>query len=210
MRSAVAAALAAALCMSVGLAPLFIGTLPVFLPPVSRALAWGAAIYPQSALAAGVTSALTGPVIGYLIDRFGVRPVVMLGLLAWASSLFGLSTLNGSRMQLIGIGILIGMTGAACGPIALAKVVAGWFERHRALVLGFVLSAAPAISTALMVLVANALITSYGWRFSYRVFALGVLCLALPRDASIHAGGPGTVRPTQHGDRAGRPGRADG
>lgn len=191
MSKGIGAAFACALCMSLGMPVLFMGTFPLFLQPVSEEFAWGAGIYPQAALIAGTTGALVGPVIGQLIDRFGVRPVMFVSLLGWAASLIGLSFLDGSQLQLRCISALMGIISAGCGPIALAKVVAGWFDRHRGLALGIVLSAAPAVATAIMLVVTNALLGSYSWRFSYRAFAVVVVCLVLPtvwllmREASV-------------------------
>lgn len=180
MSKAVTAAIAGGICMSLGLAPLFIGTFPLFLQPVSNELGWGAAIYPQSALVSGAASALIGPVVGHLIDRFGVRPLMFIGLVSWAGCLTGFSTMNGSQFQMLAWSVLMGVTASTCGPIAVAKVVAGWFDRHRGFALAIVLSAAPAITTAIMVVAAGRLIDAYGWRATYQVFAAGVIVIGLP------------------------------
>jgi cyanate permease len=131
-------------------------------------------------LTAGVAGALAGPFIGQLIDRFGVRPIMLLSILGWAASLVWLSFLNGSQLQMLIISAVMGIAAAGCGPIALAKVVAGWFDRHRGLALGIVLSAAPAVATAIMVVVTNVLLAEHSWQFSYRAFAVVVLCLVVP------------------------------
>lgn len=178
--SSVGVAFACALCMSLGLAPLFIGTLPVFLPHVTAAMGWGAAIYPQAALTAGLAGAVLGPVTGRLLDQFGVRTVMMFGLLFWAASLFAMSWLNSSHALLLAYAAFMGVSASACGPIALAKVVAGWFDRNRGLALAIVLSAAPAIMTAVFVLVAEKLVGVVGWRNTYRVFGALVVCVAIP------------------------------
>jgi cyanate permease len=180
MSKGIGAAFACALCMSLGLAPLFMGTFPLFLQPVSNEFGWGSGIFPQSALTAGVAGALAGPFIGQLIDRFGVRPIMLLSILGWAASLVWLSFLNGSQLQLLIISAVMGIMAAGCGPIALAKVVAGWFDRHRGLALGIVLSAAPAVATAIMIVVTNALLAEHSWQFTYRAFAVVVVCVVVP------------------------------
>jgi predicted MFS family arabinose efflux permease len=166
--------------MSLGLAPLFIGTLPVFLPHVSSGLGWGAATFPQAALTAGVAGAVAGPFIGRLLDEYGVRRLMIGGLIMWAASLFAMSTLGGSRTQLLAYSIVMGVAAGACGPIAFAKVIAGWYDRHRGFAMAVVLSAAPAIMTAAFVLAADWLIGLYGWRSTYRLFAAVVVCVAVP------------------------------
>jgi predicted MFS family arabinose efflux permease len=176
----IGAAFACALCMSLGLAPLFIGTLPVFLPHVSAEMGWGAAVFPQAALTAGLASALVGPFTGGLLDQFGVRKVMLTGLLCWAASLFAMSWLTSSHAQLLGCAALLGVSASACGPIALAKVVAGWFDRHRGVALAIVLSAAPAIMTAVFILIAQRLVGSVGWRVTYGVFSVLIVCVAMP------------------------------
>jgi predicted MFS family arabinose efflux permease len=166
--------------MSLGLAPLFMGTLPVFLPHVSAEMGWGAAIYPQAALTAGLAGALLGPVTGRFLDQFGVRRVMMIGLLFWATSLFAISWVNSSHALLLVVAAFMGVSASACGPIALAKVVAGWFDRNRGVALAIVISAAPAIMTAVFVLVAEKLVGVVGWRIAYRVFGALVVCVAIP------------------------------
>ena len=202
MSKAYAAAFACALCMSLGLAPLFMGTFPLFLQPVSQELGWGAAIYPQAALVAGMSGALLGPIIGQLIDRFGVRPMMFVGLLGWAASLVGMSFLDGSYLAMLIMAVFMGITSAICGPISFAKIVAGWFDRNRGLALGIVLSAAPAIATAIMVVVARSTIAEFGWRFSYRAFAAGVVLLGIPTAYFL-------MHEARVSDRAGTPGAAD-
>lgn len=167
-------------CMSLGLAPLFMGTFPLFLQPVSQTFNWGAATYPQSVLFVAMAAAIAGPFVGRLIDRWGARPIILLSLLVWASSVFALSLLNGSPTQMFVIAVFMGVSAAACGPIALAKIIAGWFDRHRGLALGIVLSATPAIVTALLIVMTDPLIATYGWRNTYRIFAAAVVCIAVP------------------------------
>jgi cyanate permease len=208
MSKGIGAAFACALCMSLGMAPLFMGTFPLFLSPVSKEFGWGAAIFPQAALISAAVAALAGPFVGQLLDRFGARPIMLLGLVGWAASLIGLSLLNGSQLQLAGIAVVMGIVSVGCGPVALAKVVAGWFDRHRGLAMGIVLSAAPALATAIMIFAVNTLLADHDWRFSYRVLAASVVCLGIPatllflREAPVAAAtGKPNAEPSGHGLR---------
>lgn len=172
--------IASAICMGLGMAPLFFGTFPLFLLPVSREFGWGAAIFPQSIMIAGCVGALSGPVVGRCIDAVGVRKVMLPGLVVWATSLFCMSYIRGSIPLLYVVCVVLGVAAACCGPIALAKVISGWFDRRRGLVLNLVLSAAPAVSTAILLLLARFLIETRGWQVGYRVLAAIVFVVTLP------------------------------
>lgn len=179
MSRALGAAFGSAVCMSLGL-PLFMGTFPLFLKPVSEEFGWGAEVYPQAAFVLATTMALVGPAAGRLVDRLGVRPVLLVGLVGWSLSLASLSWLSGSKIQLLSIAVLMGICCAACGPVAYAKVVAGWFDRHRGLALGIVLNGAPALVTAILIAITTILLAHQGWRESYRIFGAAVACLTIP------------------------------
>jgi MFS family permease len=58
-------------------------------------------------------------------------------------------------------------------------VVVAWFRRHRGLALGIALAGIGA-GAALVPLLVQAVISSYGWRFGYIVFGLLVLIVSLP------------------------------
>jgi cyanate permease len=156
------------------------GTFPLFLKPISEEFGWGAEVYPQAALVIAMMMALAGPLVGKLIDRLGVRPILLAGLAGWATGLVGLSWLSGSRLQLLTISALMGICAAACGPVALAKVVAGWFDRHRGLALGIVLNGTPALATAILIGVTSVLLAGQGWRDSYLILGIAVAGLTIP------------------------------
>ena len=106
--------------MSLGLAPLFMGTFPVFLPPISKELGWGAAVYPQSALMAGTASAVAGPLVGAALDRFGVRAVLLTGLIGWAAALV---VFPGATHELA-------RGGAPRMRIGRLDAIVDWFQRY--------------------------------------------------------------------------------
>ncbi|HEU4960720.1 MAG TPA: MFS transporter [Sphingomonas sp.] len=179
-REALTVAIACAICMGFSFAPIFFGTFPQFLEPVSRQFQWSAAIFPQAMLISGVTGALSGPLVGRLIDTMGVRNVLLPGLVAWAATLVAMSLLNGSIVMLYVVSALMGPLAATCGPVALAKVVSSWFDRSRGIALSAVLGGSVAIFTALMLVLARVLILEIGWRETYLALAGSVVLIALP------------------------------
>lgn len=180
MSPSMKAALGCAICLALGLIPFFMGTFPVFLGPVSTEFHWGLSIFPQAPMIVGLSAAITGPFIGRLLDRKGVRVILPLGIALWCLGLFSLSLMNGSLVSLYAVAIIIGIGGTIAGPIAFAKVINGWFDRNRGLALGVLMSGVPAIATAIAVQVSQHLIDHYEWRMAYQALAIAALAVTVP------------------------------
>ncbi|MDR6743328.1 putative MFS family arabinose efflux permease [Herbaspirillum sp. 1173] len=179
-REGIVVAIACSICMGLSFAPVFMGTFPLFLEPVSQRFHWSAATFPQAMLISGLTGALSGPLVGRLIDTMGVRKVLLPGLLAWAAILAAMSLLNGSIILLYVISALMGPLAATCGPVALAKVVSSWFDRSRGIALTAVLGGSVAIFTSLMLVLTRVLILDIGWQGAYLALAGLIVAIALP------------------------------
>lgn len=179
-REAIVVVVACFICMGLSFAPVFMGTFPLFLEPVSRDLHWSASTFPQAMLISGLTGALFSPLVGRLIDTLSVRRVLLPGLMAWAATLASMSFLNGSVVMLYVISAFMGPLAATCGPVALAKVVSTWFDRSRGVALSVVLGGSAAISTAVMLPFARWLILEFGWRNTYLVLAALIVLIGWP------------------------------
>ncbi|WP_200921975.1 MFS transporter [Novosphingobium sp. Leaf2] len=179
-RAALVSAIGCAICLVFGLIPLFMGAFPLFLQPVSSSFGWGLSVFPQSPMIVGLTAAATGPWIGRLVDRYGVRRVLAPGLAIWCAGFFALSLMNGSIAQLYLVTIFMAVGGTIAGPISYAKVVNGWFGRNRGLALGLVLGGVPAVATAIAVQVTQGLIDAHGWRATFRILAIVAAVVTIP------------------------------
>lgn len=137
-----------------------------------------------------------GAVTGRLADRFGPRP------LAWAAAAFiggGLwatSTVGSMEVGYLTYGVSVGV-GVSCGYVPLVTLVSAWFDKQRTVALG-VASAGIGLGTVIGAPIARRLIDSYGWRDTYRVFALEafvalVVAGLLAKRAPLAAGAGGAV-----------------
>jgi len=137
---------------------------------------------------------LIGPFAASLMDRWGLRRVVLLALALLAISV-GLTTLMRSEWQLVLLwGVCVG-SGTGITAMVLAAVVANrWFEKHRGLVLGG-LTAANATGQLLFLPLLARLTERSGWRsvsVSISVGAVVVFVVVLllmrdhPSDLDLH------------------------
>ena len=124
--------------------------------------------------------ALTAPLAGLALDRYGPRPVFALGVLLMAAGLWLSSRATSLTDLLLSYGVIegcgLGITGL--GPVA--SVVAGWTtpaQRGRAIGIAF---AGTGLGSLVFVPLANLLIAQFDWRGAYLILSLVCLCLLLP------------------------------
>ena len=148
-----------------------------FLTPISDEFGTGS----------GATAFLFGLTVFFLMvlglpagrasDRWGPRPVVIVGGLVLVSGLLAMSVADNIVIGYLAYGVLVGV-GAACCYVPVVSQVSGWFDRHRTTALGVAVSGI-GIGTLFGTPLANALIESNGWRETYRLFAVVTLAVVL-------------------------------
>jgi len=129
---------------------------------------------------------LIGPFAASLMDRWGLRRLVLCALLLLAASV-GLTTVMKSQWQLVLLwGVCVGSGTGVTAVVLAAVVVNRWFDKHRGLVLGG-LTAANAIGQLLFLPLLARLLEHFGWRSVSLVVAGSavvafIFVLALMRD----------------------------
>lgn len=134
----------------------------------------GASVYSVNMLVVAVSA----PVIGWLLDRYGPR-----WLYTTAAALIGLAFLACSRLQNLGQFILFYGVLSALGQTALLSmtvVVARWFaHEQRGRAIGFA-DVGTGFGMVLMVPGSAWLIGQYGWRPAFVVLGLGLIAVLVP------------------------------
>jgi MFS family permease len=127
--------LAAAVGVGLGITGVSIYTTGQFILPMSTAFGWGRSATAGGLIFLTIGSVLMAPIIGTLIDRFGVCRVAIIARLGLSLGYLGL-TLNGGSLTAYYIewGILAVLV-AGTSPIVWTRAVRSWFERSRGLAL---------------------------------------------------------------------------
>ncbi len=124
--------------------------------------------------------ALTAPLAGLALDRWGPRPVFGFGVMLMAAGL-GLSSRAATLNDLLlSYGVITGCGLGVTGLGPVASVVAGWTtraQRGRAIGIAF---AGTGLGSLVFVPLANWLITQFAWRGAYGILSLACLGLLLP------------------------------
>ena len=172
--------LAAALVgVSCGASPLPFNVLPLVMGPISSEFGWDFAAVSAGVTVFGIIAALMAPVFGGLSDRFGVRPVVLWSLFAFALVFASFYFLPRSQAGYLVFWGILGAIGIGSTPVTFSRAISMWFSRNRGFALGIMLLGT---SLAAMVVpqIAQAAISAGGWRMAFPVVALLPLLVAIP------------------------------
>src|SRR5579872_5212049 len=126
---------------------------------------------------------------GYLADRIGPRPVIIIGAFAIGIGLVMTSFIDRLWVGYLTYGIGVGL-GIACGYVPTVAVVGGWFMRRRNTALGIAVSGI-GCGTLVVAPVAAALIERFGWRATFEVMAVAsamvlLVCAFVVRRPPVH------------------------
>jgi len=122
-----------------------------------------------------LVSGALAPVAGWLADRYGVRPVMTVGVLLLVGALYGFSTID----SLAGVYLMRALMGGAlagAGLVICVTIVSRWFVAKRGLALGLMLSGT-SLGNAVIPQMNAALIAEHGWREAFTIICLIPLLL---------------------------------
>ena len=148
----------------------------IFLPYLPDAFDSSAAAVSGALAIPMLGAAVLQPAIGVLLDKWGGRVVLSLGLACGGLALTG-TALSGALWQLIlfmGIGCSVAY--AAVSPVSATSIVASWFDKHRGAALGVATSGTKVAMVVLPPLFA-AMIVVFDWRTTMLAFGLVTLLL---------------------------------
>lgn len=171
--------LAAHLGTMVSFGSLLVYTFGIFLKPLSAEFGWSREAISRAFAIAAMTVAVVSPFLGYALDRWGPRPVVLPSIIVFATGMALLSGISGDLWQVYAVFFVLGLSGNGLTQMGYGGAVASWFRARRGLALACVL-AGVGIGSAVHPVLAEWCIANFGWRTAYQVLAALVLVLGFP------------------------------
>lgn len=160
-----------------GAAALPFYTAGLFIVHLERELGWTRTELTAISLATTLILAFSAPILGAIVDRFGVRGPALVGFAAVAGNFLYMSQVSGSLAQYAVVHVLLTLLALGSGPIALTRPVNLAFDRMRGLALGITIGGIGAMA-AIAPPIVGEVIEARGWRGAYQALALVVLCVA--------------------------------
>lgn len=156
---------------------------------------WSKTALSGAAALQSVETAVIGPLLGWLVDRFGPGIMIRIGVVLFAAGMAALSqieTLTGFYLA----ALLIAAGVSLCGYFPINVAIIHWFERKRARAMAT--SSLGLALGGLVVPIVAASIATFGWRATALGSAVVVLLMGWPL-ASIFKGKPSDLGQTIDG-----------
>lgn len=168
---------ASSLGMGVGLT-MFSFLQSLFVTEMQSAFGWSRGDI-ALAMAALLLGALTAPIVGAAIDRFGARRVILISTFATAISFASLSLVTAQIWTYYLCFTVLVLVGAGTTPISYTRAVSTWFDKGLGLAIAIALSGV-SLTAFLLPPVLTEVIAYYGWRAGYLFLAALPLLFGLP------------------------------
>lgn len=162
--------LAAALGVGFGTMGIGFYSLGLYIKPVQAEFGWTRAQVSGAAMFQQLGIFLSAPLVGRMVDRVGVRWLVLASYLAMPLALLAMSLAHPSVWQWYGLWLIISLAGGATTPAVWARMVAARFDKARGLALGLML-VGTGLAAALVPALLGPMFAADGWRQATRVMA---------------------------------------
>ncbi len=150
-----------------------------FMKPLSTAFGVDRTTISAALIVAPLVVAFTVPAAGWAMDKFGIRRIVIPGMLLFGLTILALSRVT-SVWQYALLQVPLGIASSMHSSVGYAKIISQWFDRWRALVLGLLVALGAGIGQTTMPMLSQWLIGHFGWQRAYLTIGAIVLGLGLP------------------------------
>jgi MFS family permease len=176
----------------VSFASVFIYTFGIFLKPLTAEFAWSRESVSAAFGIAAMTVAVCSPPLGYLLDRFHPRRIILPSIAVFGLAFASLSLLTPHPWHLYLVCFVMGIVGNGTAQMAYSRAVSSWFDRRRGMALSIVM-AGGAVGAMVLPPITEALIGSMGWRAACVALGVMAVVVGLPTVALFVRERPGPV-----------------
>ena len=163
--------------------------------PLQQEFGWSRAGMSLALTITNITVVFGSPLMGSLVDRFGVRRLMIPSIILMGAAVWSMSRLSDDLTGFYLGYLAITFFGLGTLPLCYSRVVISWFERRRGLALGIAL-AGFGVGGALVPEISKSMIDGYGWRSAYQLFAALILLVSLPLALFVLREAPAVVQGT--------------
>ena len=151
----------------------------IFFKPVSDEFGWSRAVTSGAFALSQAEGFIEGPIVGPLVDRFGPKKLMLIGISMVSIGFIALSFVNSLFTFYLVYVVLLAVGFNTGFFVASQTAVGNWFIKKRSLALG-ILTTAFGFGGGLMSPFIAHLILNYSWRSAAIILGIGMAVIGLP------------------------------
>ncbi len=175
----------------------------VMITPLKDDFGWSTAQISWALSLSILTLGFAGPVSGKLIDRYGIRPVILGFLVLGCAGVLATLTLQTLWQFYVYWGVLVGFGAGGTSIVLSATVANTWFQERRGLVTG-VLGGAASAGQLVFILLLAMVVDMWGWRSAVGLMAITATGIVTPLAFLLLRSRPKDVGAIAYGARPGQ------
>jgi MFS family permease len=159
-------------------------TFGLFLKPLTASFGWHREATSAGFSIAALTVAAASPGLGFLLDRYKPRRIILPCILVFSAAYASLALLTPHLLHFYLTFFLIGLVGNGTAYIGYSRAISTWFNRRRGFALSVML-AGSALGAMVLPVLAQTVITHLGWRAAYLTLGLIAFAVGFPLTATF-------------------------
>jgi len=179
----------------------------LLMPPLLDEFGWDRGVTAGAFAFGFLVSALASPTLGWVMDRFGPRVVMELGIVMMAAGLLAAPLTQEPWHIYVTLGVLVGGGSVCLGYTGQSLFLPNWFVRRRALAISLAFSGV-GVGSIVMLPWLQGVVEGAGWRDACTTLGIVVLVLLAPinlllrrrpQDLGLEPDGEGLDAPPRSG-----------
>ena len=151
----------------------------VFFKPILEELDMSRAMLSLPVALSLILFGVSQPIGGLLINRFGSRTIITIGVALTGLSTFGMSQIHTIWGVYFFYGIVLGMSGVGNSATAVSPMLTRWFEERRGLAFS-IAAAGSSLGQLLIIPLLALMLAALGWRSTFFWSGAAVLAVLVP------------------------------
>jgi MFS family permease len=151
----------------------------VFYTPILQEFGWSSAVVAGAFSLSRLEGGLEGPIVGWLVDKYGSRRLMFVGVILTALGFFAMTKVDSVLMLYLVYGGLLSIGHNTGFMHAMGALVAQWFFKKRGRAMSIYTMSAGIGGAFIVPLLAKS-ITLYGWRTTALLCGLSYIVIGLP------------------------------
>lgn len=164
--------------ISTGPAAFGLASLGLMIGPLEQEFGWDRTQTSAAVSIMMLCTAVSLPFVGRLVDKIGVRRVLLPSLAVMGLCLLALPLVT-ALWQFVAVYVVMGTLAVGSNSVPYMRVLASWFDRSRGLAIG-IAGSGTGLGFAYVPVLTEWLVSGYGWRAGYVGLGLIMLCVTLP------------------------------